>query len=125
MLAFRAEDIQFSLDDLGAGYSSLSYLKLLPLEQIKIDQSFVRDLLTNVDDATIAKTIINLTRDFGMNAIAEGAETEAQQRLLENLGCHTYQSYLYARPAYQNPVMIKVSTGSLNQHLATRILDVS
>ena len=98
MRALRMAGIQFSLDDFGTGYSSLSYLKRLPIDQIKIDQSFVRDLLTDQDDAMIAKTIINLAIDFGMGVIAEGVETEAQQAFLERLGCHAFQGYLYARP---------------------------
>ncbi|MBS1169277.1 MAG: diguanylate cyclase/phosphodiesterase with sensor(s) [Burkholderiaceae bacterium] len=98
MRALRMAGIQFSLDDFGTGYSSLSYLKRLPINQIKIDQSFVRDLLTDKDDAMIAKTIVNLAIDFGMEVIAEGVETEAQQAFLEQLGCHAFQGYLYARP---------------------------
>lgn len=98
MRSLRAAGILFSLDDFGTGYSSLSYLKRLPLDQLKIDQMFVRDLLISDDDATIAKTIIHLAREFGLEVIAEGVETAEQRDLLKLYGCETHQGYLYSRP---------------------------
>jgi len=90
--------IRFSLDDFGTGYSSLAYLKRLPLNQLKIDQSFVRDVLTNPSDAAIAETIVVLGNSLGLEVIAEGVETDAQRRFLADLGCRNYQGYLFSRP---------------------------
>ncbi len=98
MRALKTKGIGFSLDDFGTGYSSLSYLKRLPLDQLKIDQSFVRDLLSDANDAAIAKTIVDLAQSMGLAVIAEGVETRAQRDLLADLGCHAYQGYLFGRP---------------------------
>nr|WP_256489960.1 phosphodiesterase [Ideonella oryzae] len=98
MTALRALGIRFSLDDFGTGYSSLRHLKRLPLDQIKIDQSFVRDLLDDPDDAAITQVITQLARNFGMEVMAEGVELPAQRSFLERLGCHAFQGYLFARP---------------------------
>lgn len=98
MRTLRSEGIQFSLDDFGTGYSSLSYLKSLPIDQLKIDQSFVRDLLENPDDVAITKTIIKLGQNMGLGIIAEGVETSQHQTFLAKLGCKVYQGYLFGRP---------------------------
>jgi EAL domain-containing protein (putative c-di-GMP-specific phosphodiesterase class I) len=90
--------ITFALDDFGTGYSSLSYLKRLPVDQLKIDQSFVRDLLNNSSDAAIAKSVVALGQAFDLDIIAEGVETVAQRDFLAEIGCAKYQGYLFARP---------------------------
>jgi diguanylate cyclase (GGDEF)-like protein len=98
MNALNEIGIQFSLDDFGTGYSSLQYLKQLPLDQLKIDQSFVRDIVTDSSDQAIVSTIIAMARSLSLDIIAEGVETEEQRQLLLKNGCTLYQGYFFGRP---------------------------
>ncbi|CAN8141613.1 diguanylate cyclase [uncultured Thiomicrorhabdus sp.] len=94
----RLLGIKISIDDFGTGYSSLSYLKKFPVSKLKIDQSFIRDLPKDEDDAIITKTIISMADNLGLEVIAEGVETIEQQHFLQENGCHQIQGYLYSKP---------------------------
>jgi len=98
MRALKTFGVGFSMDDFGTGYSSLSYLSRLPLDQLKIDRSFVRNLPDNAIDAAVAQTIISLANSLGLALIAEGVETEAQRQFLERHGCPIYQGFLFSKP---------------------------
>ncbi|MNK11101.1 Phytochrome-like protein cph2 [compost metagenome] len=98
MNALKEKGLRLSLDDFGTGYSSLSYLKKLPLDQLKIDQSFVRDMLFDSNDVAIVRTVVELARGMGLHVIAEGVETQEQRQFLAELGCLSFQGYLLSRP---------------------------
>jgi diguanylate cyclase (GGDEF)-like protein/PAS domain S-box-containing protein len=98
MHGLKALGVRLSLDDFGTGYSSLSYLKSLPLDQIKIDQSFVRDITLDQNDAMLVITIIDMAQNFHLNVIAEGVETEAQLSFLKQHNCMAYQGYYFSKP---------------------------
>ncbi len=96
--ALKQLGVRIALDDFGTGYSSLSHLKRLPIDTLKIDRSFVNDIETDPNDRVIVQTILNIARNLGVSAIAEGVENEMQALLLRRFGCHAYQGYMYGRP---------------------------
>ncbi len=98
MNELKSHGLRFSLDDFGTGYSSLAYLKRLPLDRLKIDRSFVRDMLVDATSGAITQTILSLGRAMGVAVIAEGVETEEQRDYLAGLGCHSFQGFLFSPP---------------------------
>ncbi|MFZ4481975.1 MAG: EAL domain-containing protein, partial [Rhodoferax sp.] len=116
MNTLKEQGVGFSLDDFGTGYSCLYYLKRLPLEELKIDQGFVRDILVDANDAAIARMVIALGDSMGLTVIAEGVETEAQRDLLAGMGCHRYQGYLFSRPLPLAQLEAWISARALQCH---------
>ena len=98
MKALNRQGIHFSMDDFGTGYSSLAHLASLPIQQLKIDKSFVRNIASNHNDAVVVQTIIGMAHNLGVAVIAEGVETQEQRACLERFGCHAYQGYLFGKP---------------------------
>ncbi|XQU09967.1 EAL domain-containing protein [Halomonas sp. LY9] len=112
MLSLKALGVRFSLDDFGTGYSSLAYLAQLPLDQLKIDQSFVQQVLESKANAAIVESTIALAKSLNLDIIAEGVETEAQQAWLMAHGCHAFQGYLFGRPVSVSDIEAAVSAQS-------------
>jgi diguanylate cyclase (GGDEF)-like protein/PAS domain S-box-containing protein len=117
MHAVRELGVNFSMDDFGTGYSSLSYLQKLPLEQLKIDQSFVRNMTVNNHDSAIVRTILALGKNLNLNIIAEGVETKAQHGYLANYGCLVFQGYLFGKPVPAEQFKQSLLEGQLEKSL--------
>lgn len=105
MQTLRQLGVAFSMDDFGTGYSSLAYLTRLPLDEIKIDQSFIAKLPGTPNDQIIVETTIAMGRGLGLRVVAEGVETEAQRHFLTEHGCHVFQGFLFGRPVPQPEFM--------------------
>ncbi len=112
MQSLQALGLHFALDDFGTGYSSLSYLKRLPIDTLKIDRSFVRDIERNESDREIVQTILNIARSLKISVVAEGVETEMQAVLLRQLGCHTFQGYLFGKPMPEDAFLTYLEAGN-------------
>jgi EAL domain-containing protein (putative c-di-GMP-specific phosphodiesterase class I) len=123
MTSIKALGVGFSLDDFGTGYSSLSYLKRLPLDQIKIDQSFVRDVLTDVHDASIVRMVIGLGKTLGFHVIAEGVETTAQRDFMIENECNLFQGYLFGKPVTPERFAGYVLQTQSHPHAQAHLLD--
>ena len=112
MSQLKQAGIHFSLDDFGTGFSSLSYLKKLPFDQIKVDKAFIHDLLSNQSDEAIIRSVLAMGEAFGMSVIAEGVETEQQLQKLEALGCHHYQGFYFSKPLSDNQLLTCIAQSS-------------
>ncbi len=113
MERLRKLGISFSIDDFGTGYSSMAYLKKLPVDTLKIDRSFIQDVLSDNNDATIVKTILSMSHMLGLKVIAEGVENKDTWNFLEQHGCQYFQGYLIGKPMPFEEFMNKLKNGSV------------
>ena len=117
--SLREIGVKISLDDFGTGYSSLSALKYLPLDRLKIDRSFIRELKLNTIDASIVSTIVNLGHELNLNVVAEGVETIEQFELLRSINCDAVQGFFFSRPLAATELETMITTGSYWHHNLT------
>jgi EAL domain-containing protein (putative c-di-GMP-specific phosphodiesterase class I) len=108
----KAMGIQIAIDDFGCGHSSLSYLKRLPIDHVKIDQSFVRDLATDPNDAAIVGSVVAMTRELNLKVVAEGVETEEQLAFLKDRRCDLVQGFLFSQPMPADDVESMIAQGT-------------
>jgi len=104
MLLLTEMGVAIAIDDFGTGYSSLAYLKRMPIKQLKIDRSFVKDIISDPSDALLVETIIKMGQNLGQNVLAEGVETEQQFDLLKQHECQLFQGYLFSRPVSSDEI---------------------
>lgn len=117
MKKLRDFGFKISLDDFGTGYSSLGYLKNLPIDELKIDKSFVSDITDDESDLIMVKTILDLGKNFKLSVVSEGAETQAQRDILYHLGCHLYQGNYYSKPLPVQEFMSLVNKANSSNHV--------
>ena len=116
MTELKSHGVRFSLEDFGTGYSSMTYLKRLPLDQIKIDRTFVNDILKDPISGAVAQAIISFGKAMGLSVIAEGVETEEQRAFLATLGCHSFQGFLFSHPLATRRILRSLSRRRRQPH---------
>ncbi len=123
MTQLKAAGVRISLDDFGTGYSSLTYLRKLPLDQLKVDQSFIREMLSSPQDEAIVRTVVSLAQNMELDVIAEGVESEEQRQFLESIGCASIQGYLLSRPLriYDFNVFISRKMTQISDHVGLEL----
>ena len=118
MIDLKKLGVRFSIDDFGTGYSSLTYLKRLPLDEIKIDRSFVSDLIKNPETVSIVEAIITMASKLGLDVVAEGVETEKEYSFLRKRGCDRYQGYMFSQPMTESELFAFLEDTNLQSNFS-------